>query len=49
MLTFLLVLLLVAVLFGVGTALEVAVWTLAILMLVVLALVLGAQALLRRF
>jgi hypothetical protein len=49
MLTFLLILLLVAVLFGLGTALEVAFWTLAIFAAVVLALVLGTRALLRRF
>ncbi len=48
MLTFLLILLLVALLFGLGTALQVAFWTLAIIALVVAALVFGTTAYLRR-
>ncbi len=49
MLTFLLILLLVAVLFGLGTALEVALWTLVIAAVVVVALGFVARAALRRF
>lgn len=49
MLTFLLILLLVAVLFGVGTALELALWTLLIVAAVVVALALVARSALRRF
>ena len=48
MLTFLLILLLVAVLFGLGTALEVALWTLVIAAVVVVLLGLGVRALLSR-
>jgi len=47
-LTFLLILLLVAVLFGLGTALEVALWTLVIAAVVVVLLGLGVRALLSR-
>ncbi len=49
MLTFLLILLLVAVLFGLGTALEVALWTLVIAAVVVVALGFVARSALRRF
>ena len=48
MLTFLLILLLVAVLFGLGTALEVALWTIVIAAVVVVLLGLGVRALLSR-
>lgn len=49
MLTFLLILLLVAVLFGLGTALEVALWTLVIAAAVVVVLALVTRSALRRF
>lgn len=48
MLTFLVILLLVAVLFGLGTALEVALWTLLIAAAVIVLLGLGVRALLSR-
>lgn len=49
MLTFLLILLVVALLFGLGTALEVAFWTLVIAAAIVVALFLAARAVLGRF
>jgi uncharacterized membrane protein len=48
-LTFFVILLVVAVLFGIGTALEVALWTLVIAAAVVVALFLATRAALRRF
>ena len=48
MLTLLLILGLVAVLFGLGAALEVAFWTLAVIVLVVVGLVYGTGKYLRR-
>jgi hypothetical protein len=48
-LTFFLILLVVALLFGLGTALEVALWTLVIAAVVVVALVFATRAALRRF
>jgi hypothetical protein len=47
-LTLLLILALMALLFGLGAALEVALWALAVIALVVLALVVGGTAYLRR-
>jgi hypothetical protein len=48
MLTLLLVIALIALLFGLGAALEVAFWALALIVLVVLALVFGAGAYFKR-
>ena len=48
MLVLLVVLLVVAVLFGLGTALEVAFWTLVVAAAILVALVLAARAALRR-
>jgi hypothetical protein len=48
-LLFLVILLVVAVLFGLGTALEVALWTLVVAAAIAVALVLLARVALRRF
>jgi hypothetical protein len=48
MLTLLLVIALVAVLFGLGAALEVALWAIGLVALVVLAVVVGTTSYLRR-
>jgi hypothetical protein len=48
-LLFLVILLVVAVLFGLGTALEVALWALVVAAAIAVALVLLARAALRRF